>query len=1098
MTTPYPSPHIFDAVKRQRLFDLLNENYQQRNILVIGQAAQGKTTLVASYLEAAPEPVLWFQLSRDDNDQALLFERLVNGITGICRQNRREPEGGGRVPNSILGTEQGLQRHLEGLSIVLQSMSSPLTIVLDDLESMDEMSSGFQLINEILSNGFKLLKIFLVSRRMPGFNIPRLKLDHKVFILNNDDLAFTLDETRLFFAGDKRVSSGDIEKIHHITDGWAGGLTLVSESLRRFKRMNHLPDRLSSEVFDFFSQEIYQTLPDRISQFLIQTSVLDTIDLEIVDRLFEPGHGLEILVELERRNLFVQRIDSDTGRPKFKYHNLFREFLLQDLLKTSGSSAYKSLNQKIGQFFWEKKDHEQAMNYFLEAKAFPDIVRIIKIKGTDYIISGKLSGLEKWISRLPEDTIQNDPWLIFLSTMTQRIKGGKKNIRRLETAFSLFEQIPDIRGMLLSAGYLIEAAVFIRQPSPMILEWNQKGEALLQKISGKKQYAWARALLWQQIGLGYIAGDGNIPKGVSACRNAVLLGRHINNSDLVLNASITMTFGYVQAGDFVNARQMLSKIKHMTGEGRNPEYRALKSMVDIDFALKNGRFDEAGECLARSEADIEKFGLIFLYPGFVEAKALHQIYTGQFDEARQTADHLNDFSILEGNDFYRGISHRIKALSFLQEKRFTSASREIQKALKELDQARKGDIHHFLAKQMEGLISFSNNNPDEARRSLVSALGYFESIASDLSCAETCFALGLLFWETKDTQQAMHYLNRAFEKSFAGAYLFFPLISRETLIQCAFLLVIYHEIRPFESYVLSLLDLCDPKQVREQIDWILARTEKAQTERVIEILRPYYKRLLPGIRIETLGKFNIFCGNKILDKKAFEGSRPLLLLKSIVLHGSRDIPKEILIDDIWPDATAKAGDKNFKINLHRLRKAIEPSPKKEFGYSYILHRAGLISLDPQLVVVDADEFIAFGARAMALERDNRPDTALEFYTRAVGMYKGDYFCEEPYMEWISRKRDLFRIKFMELVQKKAMLHEDLDEIDRAIETWNFILSVDPCFETAYQNLMILHADTGRQKKALDTFEQCRRVLEKEMGSGPDKETLFIYEQIKSR
>jgi DNA-binding SARP family transcriptional activator len=344
----------------------------------------------------------------------------------------------------------------------------------------------------------------------------------------------------------------------------------------------------------------------------------------------------------------------------------------------------------------------------------------------------------------------------------------------------------------------------------------------------------------------------------------------------------------------------------------------------------------------------------------------------------------------------------------------------------------------------------------------------------------------------------MQYLIRAFEKSISGAYLFFPLINREILIQCIFLLAIYHDIRPFEAYVISLVDTCDPKQVRRQMDWIMARTEKAQTERVVETLRPFYTRLLPGIRIETLGEFNIFCGNKVLDKKAFEGARPVLLLKSIVLHGSRDIPKEILIDDLWPDATAKAGNKNFKINLHRLRKAIEPNPKKEFGYSYILHRAGLISLDPQLVVVDADEFIAYGAKAMALERDNRPVTALEFYNRATRIYKGDYFCEEPYMEWIARKRDLFRIKFMELVQKKAMLHEDLDEIDRAIETWNFILTFDPCFETAYQNLMILHADAGRQKKALGIFDQCRLVLEKEMGSGPDKETLTIYEQIKSR
>ena len=135
-------------------------------------------------------------------------------------------------------------------------------------------------------------------------------------------------------------------------------------------------------------------------------------------------------------------------------------------------------------------------------------------------------------------------------------------------------------------GYLIEAAVFVRQPSRKIREWIKKGEKQLQSIGRKNRYPWARALLWQEIGLGYIAGDGNIPKGISACKNAILLGRQIHNEDLVLNASITLTFGYVQAGDFANAQQMLSKIKNLTSEGRHPEYRALKGIVDIDFALK--------------------------------------------------------------------------------------------------------------------------------------------------------------------------------------------------------------------------------------------------------------------------------------------------------------------------------------------------------------------------------------------------------------------------------------------------------------------------------------------------------------------------------
>ncbi len=49
--------------------------------------------------------------------------------------------------------------------------------------------------------------------------------------------------------------------------------------------------------------------------------------------------------------------------------------------------------------------------------------------------------------------------------------------------------------------------------------------------------------------------------------------------------------------------------------------------------------------------------------------------------------------------------------------------------------------------------------------------------------------------------------------------------------------------------------------------------------------------------------------------------------------------------------------KKFKINLHRLRKVIEPVFNKNVGYSFILLESGHVSLDPALVSVDIFEFI---------------------------------------------------------------------------------------------------------------------------------------------
>ena len=90
------------------------------------------------------------------------------------------------------------------------------------------------------------------------------------------------------------------------------------------------------------------------------------------------------------------------------------------------------------------------------------------------------------------------------------------------------------------------------------------------------------------------------------------------------------------------------------------------------------------------------------------------------------------------------------------------------------------------------------------------------------------------------------------------------------------------------------------------------------------------------------------------------GIRPKLLLKSIVLHGSRDVPKEILIDDLWPEPSGTAGEKNFKINLHRLRKGLEPEYQKDFGDSYVIHKPGLVSLDSELVSLISKSLIWTG------------------------------------------------------------------------------------------------------------------------------------------
>jgi len=144
------------------------------------------------------------------------------------------------------------------------------------------------------------------------------------------------------------------------------------------------------------------------------------------------------------------------------------------------------------------------------------------------------------------------------------------------------------------------------------------------------------------------------------------------------------------------------------------------------------------------------------------------------------------------------------------------------------------------------------------------------------------------------------------------------------------------------------------------------------------------------------------------------GNKPKLLLKSIICRNGRNIAKEKLIEDIWPDASAKAGEKNFKVNLHRLRKALEPDVDKKIGYSYVTLDVGRVSLDPLLITVDIYTFKDLSSKGYGYFARDQEKLAVSFFKKAVMLYRGDYLTEEPYEPWIDFRSNFGLLPSQEL------------------------------------------------------------------------------------
>lgn len=84
-------PDLPPIVRRSHLFDLLDKNRDKKLILVLGQAAQGKTTLLASYVRQSKIPSAWVNLGQEDSDPVNLFLAIVHAFQYVLKDLNLSP-----------------------------------------------------------------------------------------------------------------------------------------------------------------------------------------------------------------------------------------------------------------------------------------------------------------------------------------------------------------------------------------------------------------------------------------------------------------------------------------------------------------------------------------------------------------------------------------------------------------------------------------------------------------------------------------------------------------------------------------------------------------------------------------------------------------------------------------------------------------------------------------------------------------------------------------------------------------------------------------------------------------------------------------------
>lgn len=122
---------------------------------------------------------------------------------------------------------------------------------------------------------------------------------------------------------------------------------------------------------------------------------------------------------------------------------------------------------------------------------------------------------------------------------------------------------------------------------------------------------------------------------------------------------------------------------------------------------------------------------------------------------------------------------------------------------------------------------------------------------------------------------------------------------------------------------------------------------------------------------------------------------------------------------------------------------------------------------------------------------------------AIRLYRGDFLSDlqvrqAPAFEaWVARERT--RLREIGLTAHLNLAQSQLQrrQIDEAITTSRAALTIDPIREQTHRLLMHALAASGRRAAALAQFEQCRTVLQADMGMAPAAETVALADAIRA-
>ncbi len=467
-------PYIpVDVVDRPRLDELLAKVFQHKVTLVAAPAGYGKTTAVALWARAQPDPVAWLSLGTPPGELFLFVSYLV---AALQRVGEGFPETellvrSGQAPAAILR---------RSLVAELAALGRTMVVVLDDYdrigcEPIHEFVAA--LVDELPPSAHLLMTV----RARPQLALARWRVRQELLEVCASDLCCDTAETGqlLLSMCGTPLDAAVVQVLHNRTEGWAAGVRLAALSMQRVS-----PEQLAAtlkeastvNVRDYLLDEVFALQSEQTQQFLVRTSILDRFCAPLCAAVLAEGavdgavDGAAVeasrswIAALADAGLFV--ISLDEVNEWYRYHHLFAELLRVRLHQQLDSQTVAGLHQRAGEWHARHGLIEEAVRHFLACGDVEAAVRVVADHAQPGLDREDWPLVERWLALLPEPAVQRDPALLLARALCTHLRMDLAQLQPLAQRIDALLQgmaEGDVKNMLCTVADLLSATVCFHQ-----------------------------------------------------------------------------------------------------------------------------------------------------------------------------------------------------------------------------------------------------------------------------------------------------------------------------------------------------------------------------------------------------------------------------------------------------------------------------------------------------------------------------------------------------------------------------------------------------------------------------------------------------------